>query len=57
MRPRVLRTYSEFWAGVQIFHLSNPYYVIASIHSSNTHALREAGKVEDSFEYYEANST
>jgi hypothetical protein len=54
--PRVLRTNSGFCAGVKILHLPNPYYVNASIHSSNTHALREVGKVEHSLGDFESNT-
>jgi hypothetical protein len=40
-----LRNYSGFCVGVKMLHWPDPYYVNASIHSSNTHALCEA--VED----------
>jgi hypothetical protein len=36
--------------------LPNPYYVNALIHSSNTHALLEAGEVEDSLGDFESNT-
>jgi hypothetical protein len=39
-----------------MYHLPNPYYVTASIHSSNIHALREAGRVEYSLGYIESNT-
>jgi hypothetical protein len=39
-----------------MFHLPNPYYVTASIHSSNTHLLLEAGRVEDSLGDSESNT-
>jgi 23S rRNA maturation-related 3'-5' exoribonuclease YhaM len=39
-----------------MFHLPNPYYFTASIHSSNNYALREAGNVEDSLGDFETNT-
>jgi uridine kinase len=39
-----------------MFHLPNPYYFNASFHSSNIHALHEAGKVEDPLGDFESNT-
>jgi hypothetical protein len=39
-----------------MFHFPFPYYVISSICSSNTHATREAGSVEDSTGDFESNT-
>jgi hypothetical protein len=39
-----------------MFHFPYPYYVTASIHSSNTHDLHEAGRVEDSLGDFESNT-
>jgi hypothetical protein len=39
-----------------MFHFLNPYYITASIHSSNNHAFREAGRVEDTLEDFESNT-
>jgi hypothetical protein len=40
-----------------MIHLPNLYYVNSSIHSSNTHALHEAGIVKDSLGDFESNTT
>jgi hypothetical protein len=51
-----LRTYSGFCTGVKMLRLPNSYYVNVSIHSSNTHALLEAGRVEDLLGNFESNT-
>jgi hypothetical protein len=52
----MFRTYSGFCARVKIFHGPNPYYVTASIHSPNTHALREAERVKKSLGDFKSNT-
>jgi hypothetical protein len=39
-----------------MFHLPKTYCVTASIHSPNTHVLREAGRVEDSLGDFQSNT-
>jgi hypothetical protein len=55
-REAIEYAYSAFCAGLKRFHLPNFYCVTASIHSSNTHALRESGGEEDSQGDFESNT-